>query len=139
MNEAQYTQKLLRELRGRLGSRGVVLKHADLFTAGIPDFSITVNGITTWFEAKRFEKNRIANTEYGNRIFLGHEQDDVDAIQWETLRRLGRGFIIVYTPIGCGIHLVTESWKNMKISIPLYHWETLVDTILSISMEKNYR
>lgn len=69
MTESQFTQRLLRELRRRMPD-AVIFKHNDRTTGGIPDFSITVGGKTTWWEVK----------VYPNKL---------STLQMETLRRLG--------------------------------------------------
>lgn len=51
MTESHVTRKLLRRLRETLPA-AVIFKHNDFYTAGIPDFTITLNGKTTWFEIK---------------------------------------------------------------------------------------
>lgn len=53
MREAEFTRKLLRALRSRDTLKdAVIFKHADRFSAGIPDFSVTLNERTTWWEVK---------------------------------------------------------------------------------------
>lgn len=53
MTESAFTRKLLRALRSHTVLKdAVIFKHADRFSAGIPDFSVTVNGRTTWWEVK---------------------------------------------------------------------------------------
>jgi hypothetical protein len=53
MTESAFTRKLLKDLRARLVPRGAVLyKHNDFYTAGVPDFTITIGGRTTWWEIK---------------------------------------------------------------------------------------
>lgn len=95
MTESHFTRKLLRALRRTL-PKSVIFKHADLFTAGVPDFSATFQGCTTWVEVKRYPATYVA---------LGHltirPARDVTALQWETLYKLGRGYLVAYTPAGC--------------------------------------
>lgn len=52
MTETQFCRKLTHALRERLGPGHVVLKHADGYTAGIPDISITWGRDTLWIEVK---------------------------------------------------------------------------------------
>jgi hypothetical protein len=52
MNEAQLTQKFVRELRQDHPS-WVIWKHNDRLSSGIPDLSITRNGRTVWLEVKK--------------------------------------------------------------------------------------
>lgn len=49
--EAQFTYRLTAELRKRLPD-AVIVKLADRFTAGLPDFFISCAGSVTWFEVK---------------------------------------------------------------------------------------
>lgn len=51
INERNITEKLMERLRADL--RGaVVIKHADSFTAGVPDVSVSIVGSTNWIEVK---------------------------------------------------------------------------------------
>ena len=51
--ESQFTARLLRALRAHPALRDAVIwKHNDRTTRGIPDFSMTINGRTTWWEIK---------------------------------------------------------------------------------------
>lgn len=56
MREGQFQLKLLRALRSHatLRDRAVIYKHADRFSAGIPDFSISIGYRTLWFECKMY-------------------------------------------------------------------------------------
>lgn len=56
MTEAQITAELLAFLRDKL--RGVILKHNDDSTIGLPDISVTSGGVTQWVEVKlvKFKK-----------------------------------------------------------------------------------
>ena len=51
MTEATLTRELLGVLERKL-SGAVVIKHADRFTIGIPDASVTWAGTTSWLEVK---------------------------------------------------------------------------------------
>ena len=52
-NENWYNQKLGKALRAYFEPRGGrVFKHNDFYTTGVPDFSITYLGKTTWLECK---------------------------------------------------------------------------------------
>lgn len=55
MTESELTKRLKKRIKERL-PRAIVLKHADRFTAGIPDMSITLNGDTSWWEIKHITK-----------------------------------------------------------------------------------
>jgi len=74
MTEAAFQAKLLRALRQRL-PQAVIVKIADRFTGGLPDVMVSLNGVVTWFELK-----------------VGY--NPVKVIQWETLRRLKRGYVV---------------------------------------------
>lgn len=51
MTESVLTAKFLCEFRERSPS-AVVIKHSDSITSGVPDISITLGGLTSWWEAK---------------------------------------------------------------------------------------
>lgn len=56
MTERELKAKLVRKIRQQL--RGaVVFRHEDLWTAGIPDISITWRGKTIWLEVKVVRKD----------------------------------------------------------------------------------
>ena len=59
MTEATLTRELLRVLERKL-SGAVVIKHADRFTVGIPDASVTWAGTTSWLEVKLIRRRRRA-------------------------------------------------------------------------------
>lgn len=74
MQEGQFTQKLLREIKSHIPD-AVVFKFSDRITRGIPDFSITWCGLTTWFEVKLVANKRPFEPiqyEYLRRLFRGH-------------------------------------------------------------------
>lgn len=50
MTEAQFTSQLRKDLTAATG--GHAIKHCDRYTAGIPDLTVTVRGVTTWIEVK---------------------------------------------------------------------------------------
>lgn len=51
--ESDFTRNLLKEIRQHPDMRAaVVYKHNDFYTAGIPDFSISMGLKTTWWEVK---------------------------------------------------------------------------------------
>lgn len=52
VTESQFTGRLLKELRLRLGPSAVILKHCDRYTSGVPDVSVTLNDHTLWLEIK---------------------------------------------------------------------------------------
>ena len=52
VNEASVRRDLMQMIRRVLSPAAVALRHEDLYTRGIPDLSITVNGKTSWWEIK---------------------------------------------------------------------------------------
>jgi hypothetical protein len=52
MIETRFTSKLTKVLRDKLGPAYIVWKHADGYTGGIPDISISHGRHTLWIEAK---------------------------------------------------------------------------------------
>lgn len=53
MLEGAFTSKLLKKLRDHSALKdAVIFKHSDYFTRGVPDFSISINSLTTWWEVK---------------------------------------------------------------------------------------
>lgn len=52
MTEGQLTRELIKVIERTMLS-AVVLKHAERFTSGIPDMSVTWHGVTSWWECKR--------------------------------------------------------------------------------------
>jgi hypothetical protein len=105
--EAQFTGSLLRELRRRM-PEAVVFKFNDRFTSGIPDCSVTLDGITTWFELK---------------VGTNH----VTRIQWETLRRLKRGYLVTCHPHVCDvIYAVREYDANHSLDGGPFDFDNLL-------------
>jgi len=74
LTESQFSAKLLRALRQRLPT-AVIWKLNDRFTSGIPDAVVVYKGRATWIECK--VKN-----------------NPLTVIQFETLRRLHRGYLV---------------------------------------------
>lgn len=52
MNESAMTNRLVAGLRQRI-KPAEFIKHADRFTSGIPDLSVTYAGATSWWELKK--------------------------------------------------------------------------------------
>lgn len=98
MTERTITTNVIKHVRGAI-RHAVVLKHADRFTAGIPDFSVSVMGGTTWIEMKY--------QRAGARLI-----DIIDTVQLHLCYQLatvtnGRCWIVVYEelqtpPLGSG-------------------------------------
>lgn len=51
ITESSLTRQLIAVIEQQM-SGAVVLKHADRYTSGIPDMSVTWRGVTTWWECK---------------------------------------------------------------------------------------
>ncbi len=80
MTEAQFSQKLRKELQKRLPG-AVIFKHNDSITGGVPDFSVTLNRRTTWVEVK----------------LAGNKPED-SKLQFETMKRLSLALYIIWDP-----------------------------------------
>lgn len=95
MRESKFTGELLKALRAMMPD-AVVLKHTDLFTGGIPDFSVTIDRKTTWFEVKM---NNNVPTELQEAVLL----------------RLHRAYVITYDEFRhCGaIEWINKHGKAM--------------------------
>lgn len=111
MNEGKFTAKLLKHLRQAM-PEAVIFKHADKYTAGIPDFSITLDGITTWWEVKRYPR-------------------PLDKIQRETLRRLQYGFWIWWDAEEKrgSIYMVHDNGPDVKFHGNMPFWDLVLCTI----------
>lgn len=104
MSEYKFTHELMKDLRRRLPSAWVV-KHNDLRTGGIPDFSVSYGKVTLWIEAKW-----VPDAERP-------PEKTFTALQWQTLFRLrGAGFYALGSPRGHVLYPVTDSWKNKRLS-----------------------
>lgn len=83
MNESQFTRELFELVRRKLSNLydppPVIFKHADRWTKGIPDVSITMNGKTTWYEVKLTTNKRI-----------------FEPIQVQTMLRLQSSFYVIW-------------------------------------------
>lgn len=56
MDEASLKAQLCAALRKLPHSK--VIRHEDIFTAGVPDISVTYAGHTTWLEVKHLKKSK---------------------------------------------------------------------------------
>jgi hypothetical protein len=85
MTESDFTRKLKKRLEEMM-SYAVIWKHADMFTKGIPDLSVTVDHRTTWIENK-----------------LSTNKQIFEPLQYEQLRRVHGWYIVwdVETRKGC--------------------------------------
>lgn len=63
--EAKFQAKLLKALRAHPALKDAVIwKHIDMRNGGIPDLTVTVNGITTWLEIKVYPNKLSSLQEY---------------------------------------------------------------------------
>lgn len=73
MLEGTFTQKITAELRKQLNREGFIIwKHNDMTTRGIPDFSVSYEIRTIWFEVK-LGKNKLDDLQkyYVERLGTG--------------------------------------------------------------------
>lgn len=102
MTEAKLSSEVLRRVRHLL-PEGVCFKHSDNYTAGMPDFSISIHGATAWFESK-----------------LSSNRRWYEPIQLELLKRL-HGYYLIYdtkTKIG-QIFPSSDVIEVVKVGLPL--------------------
>lgn len=89
--EKAFLAKLLPDLRKLLEPKGaVIFKHNDFYTSGVPDFTITIDGRTTWWEAKlapneptklqRYFLDRLAPNAF---VITYSNQSKLVTIQWK--------------------------------------------------------
>ena len=78
MLEGQFTRELLKRLRSHAALRDAyIVKHANPFTAGVPDFSVSVGIRTLFVEVKRKGKNPTK-------------------LQWHTINKLRDGCLVLW-------------------------------------------
>ena len=112
MTEAQFSQRLRRELKAQLPD-AMIFKHNDHHTGGIPDFSLTYERKTTWVEVK-LAGNRIENSP----------------LQLETMRRLGRAAYVVWDAKS---KLGDVFWVDHSFGQKCYFpFAMLVETLVSV-------
>jgi hypothetical protein len=107
MSESLLTRQLMKKLRAELPTF-VVLKHADGWTSGVPDVSVTGNGRTTWLEVKLVELRGIIETK-------------LQRFQMERLERNGgTAFYVMYytSPFPRSVAIVEPSKRS---SVAPYH------------------
>ena len=117
MTESDYTAELVKKLKVQV-KRGLVLKHCDRYTKGIPDLTVTWHGLTTWFEAKHLPNTQVGSNGDARLCVTIRPDPDVPAVQWETLRLLERGYLIAYTSRGHAVIHVAgfrESVKTLRL------------------------
>lgn len=88
MTEPQFTRKLLAELRRRI-PRAEIIKHANPYSAGVPDFSITRGNRTMWVEVKVTTAPTRPDSRGRKEMF--------SPLQFERLKRLC-GYYLIYSP-----------------------------------------
>lgn len=111
MNETSIVSKLTTALRRDLKTF-VILKHADRFTHGVPDISVTGCGLTSWWEVK------LANPTF-----------DSPGIQELTMLRLAKNGFARYI-------VFRDDPKSTRIVAPseLGHW-TEIPVVLGFDFE----
>jgi hypothetical protein len=116
-NEADFTYRLTRELRQRLPD-AVIIKLSDKFTAGLPDFFISLHKSVTFFEVK-----------------LTSNREIFRPIQLETLLRLERGAYILWDSYH---HLGWAFWaKDHKLNYEVVlTYQQLILRILQLESEE---
>jgi hypothetical protein len=90
LTETEHIAKLLRLLRTRVAGNGVVFKHQDARTTGIPDLSVTLGGKTSWWEGKVVRHDRVTGV----------------GLQHQVMRELavaGTAWYVVWDGIGVGL------------------------------------
>lgn len=132
MTENEQTAKLVRELR-RARPAWVVWKHADLMTAGIPDVQVIIAGRSTFFEAKKIER-----AAFDGYVTV-RPRVDVPRLQWETLKKLGRGWLLVYAPRGLGLLRVDrESNYAGEFDVALASSPEIVERVVRICQKEEH-
>jgi hypothetical protein len=111
MTESDYTRKVLKVLEN---FRGVVTKHSDRYTKGVPDLSATGYSQTWWCEIK------VAEDKPGEQFPRYRERVMEDLVQFMLMRRLekfsgGRAFYLMYDP-AFDVHAVIRPEAFMETS-----------------------
>jgi len=132
VTESEYTRKLVKKLRRRL-PKSVIFKFNDRLTGGIPDLSVTLNGLTTWLEAKHLKDQYVSSNQLYGMIVEVKPARDVPRLQWENLWRLRRGYLIVYTSYGHAVTQVRGSRESVLVMrLQLSSTGQIVDQIAEI-------
>ena len=78
MLEGAFTRELIKRLRSHAALRDAyIVKHANPFTAGVPDFSVSIGRTTLWCEVKRHHQNPTK-------------------LQWHTIKKLEDGSAVIW-------------------------------------------
>jgi hypothetical protein len=114
VNETYRTSVLLKWLRSRSCK---VLKHADFFTAGVPDVTASIAGRTTWLELKyQGEKDKLKKLVGGRRMPQLMTMVELEQIA-------AAAFYVVWTERSPNYKLRTEIWSP-KVLLELVHHDT---------------
>lgn len=123
MNEAGVVRRIIENLT-KLLPGVVILKHADLVSAGVPDLSVTYGGRTWWTEVKYFPTKDPPPSEI---------KKSFDALQLVQLGRLngqGRGRYLVavrdrYLLLGSILPAFAAIGVSEKFPLSNFTWECL--------------
>jgi len=127
--ETATSRELVSRLK-KLMPSGVVFKHCDMLTKGIPDISVSYKGRTIWSEAKYIDDvTRISGDE--KKYVSLVPKLDVDGVQWELLRKMGNGYLVVYTDYGSAFTHVNGCRTSVSsIRLRLYSLESVAMLML---------
>lgn len=137
MTESEHTGELVKELREHIRTSGVVWKHHDSSTSGIPDLSVSHRGRSIWLEAKRIDAverlKRCAAGPGGGYCVEIFPRIDVPPLQWEMLRRTGCGYLLFYTMVGDAMTHVNGYRGSVRIlRLRVYPMEKIARQIMDI-------
>lgn len=97
MKESEICSRLVKHLR-TVFRQAVVFKHADQFTAGVPDISFTFHGRTTWLELKHAKPSvqdtglqaanmlRLANAGQAYYVIFDQQMDQTFIVEPQNLK-----------------------------------------------------
>jgi hypothetical protein len=143
MNEAQVTSQLLSFLREKL--RGLIIKHSDLSTIGVPDFSVTSGGLTQWVEVKLVKFKRPKLFDLRKIVDFGKPQSRTMGL----LDLHGRSYYIIFltdseqwwTYVNSGVSVASACRENLLLDLTkhcsnLKDFETLL-RVLKLHMKED--
>jgi hypothetical protein len=96
MRESTFTSLLLKHLRAALPDCYIV-KHSNVYTSGVPDFSVSRGSLTHWFEVKinpnrptKIQTHYLAKLGEGGHliVYFAHNNLVMDASYQLTLYQL---------------------------------------------------
>lgn len=120
MIESKFTQRLLKALRTEMPG-AIILKHSDRYTGGMPDFSITREGRTTWCEVKVTTQPGTGSKENA-RMF--------EPLQFETCKRMRAYYLIWCPPLKQGYLFQTQELLNSAwYELESYTFDEMVEKI----------